>query len=691
MLSSKQRAGRIFRRLISLALLVAAASAGNSAHAQNLVPNPGFESYLTCPTTDFQFDGYVANWKNPTVGGSPDYFNACNKELCSQGVPAARYGFQSPRDSANGGNAFAGIYNTNIGVNYREYVSVRLTESLERGKWYNVRFYASLAEASPVGIMNLGAFIGRDPATVNNYVYPASPQISYRQFLTESGKWVEISGMYQATGGENHLIIGCFDKDLRTTPSPAKGAACADVRYAGAYYYIDDVSLTPAPAPACFTSSEYYDVTFKPAGISADGECCWSVSVASKKGACPLYGINAFLPSGTTPFTWRTETPVMPEETRAIGEICLSGVGPDDSIYVTYLDRSSAPMSFAARALRCGTDASSLAVRAIPFDAGSADFCSFDLFVDNLDSTGAPLEALTLRIDGAFEEGAGVEWSLSKEGAIDRLHWEASSGSAIVPARGTLHVGRFSVAQSAGPGGLTASLYQHPAAESSEPTVVKELSINCTMATGTCYETLHAGLLQNGDGTESGSGCYIVNVHRDENATCEVASITLTNATPDITADWQPYQLPTPLDLTGVGRDVGVICFDPLNPPVLNITYHDASGAPICTKRLATDPVKGREKIASGVPGIDPRGNATLAIAPNPARGMTTIGYNAEGAIKLELFAMTGELVETIAVADAARGEGTLSFDASHLPPGIYRMRMISTGATSLATLVVTR
>jgi hypothetical protein len=44
-------------------------------HAQNLIPNPGFEDYTSCPTYAEEI-AKAFPWKNLTL--STDYFNACN-------------------------------------------------------------------------------------------------------------------------------------------------------------------------------------------------------------------------------------------------------------------------------------------------------------------------------------------------------------------------------------------------------------------------------------------------------------------------------------------------------------------------------------------------------------------------------------------------------------------------------------
>jgi hypothetical protein len=42
-------------------------------HAQNLVPNPSFEEYITCPISGVTL-GRASNWTVPEQGLTPDYF-----------------------------------------------------------------------------------------------------------------------------------------------------------------------------------------------------------------------------------------------------------------------------------------------------------------------------------------------------------------------------------------------------------------------------------------------------------------------------------------------------------------------------------------------------------------------------------------------------------------------------------------
>jgi len=92
----------------------------------NLVPNPSFESYSNCPTTNNQLN-YATGWINPTTSGTPDYYNSCSSSF---GVPSYCYCssvFQYPRT----GNAYSGIWCYDKMVNNaREYMQIQITNTL---------------------------------------------------------------------------------------------------------------------------------------------------------------------------------------------------------------------------------------------------------------------------------------------------------------------------------------------------------------------------------------------------------------------------------------------------------------------------------------------------------------------------------------------------------------------------------
>ena len=77
-----------------------------NSYAQNLVPNPSFESNTACPTALGEVgNGLVNNWSSLSTacGSNADYFNACAGVFV--GVPNNNYGSQL----ANTGDAYAGV------------------------------------------------------------------------------------------------------------------------------------------------------------------------------------------------------------------------------------------------------------------------------------------------------------------------------------------------------------------------------------------------------------------------------------------------------------------------------------------------------------------------------------------------------------------------------------------------------
>jgi len=193
----------------------------------NLVPNPGFEKRSKCPKALGQIDR-VDDWNSPN-GGTPDYFSECfQKNYQSVSVPRNYFGIQGAWD----GKAYAGIY---AGEQEMEYLQVQLTEPLEAGEKYCLRFFASPpsweGEQFPAlkAMLGVGALQESDwgrlegKGEVLDLDYELDGQI---------GSWVILSATIMAKGGEDNLIIGYFGQ------TDGKG-----------YTYIDGVGLYPYDSP----------------------------------------------------------------------------------------------------------------------------------------------------------------------------------------------------------------------------------------------------------------------------------------------------------------------------------------------------------------------------------------------------------------------------------------------------------
>ena len=213
--------------------------------AQNLVQNPSFEEYTECPKRLGNFNADVAYWSTPTIG-STDYFNACSKAM---GTPENFNGKQP----ADFGNGYAGMY-MYAPDDYREYIQVPLTKTLEAGKKYSISFYVSLAERSDYAVKEFGVLfseyklqkeIKKELSKMHLYKGGGNRfnfmEIGYTNFYKDTKDWILVQTQFVAKGTESFLTIGNFKNNLRTRKFKTKRDAKQ-----GAYYYIDMIALEGA-------------------------------------------------------------------------------------------------------------------------------------------------------------------------------------------------------------------------------------------------------------------------------------------------------------------------------------------------------------------------------------------------------------------------------------------------------------
>ena len=249
--STKRKKGITMMKQITAGIILIATT-HTKIYAQNLVPNPSFETYSTCPFDASQVP-FATPWANPSTLSSPDYMNACNSGNCASvnqlDVPVNVFGTQT----ALTGNAYAGLVTYTdpafLLANYREYIQVQLTSALIAGTTYNVQFYASCAEGpcDPTGLSSnkLGAYLSVTAPSSTNYLpLPYTPQVFSAGLINSTTTWTLISGTFVAAGGEQYITIGNFSNDATTTVGNGPITAA---KYA-AYYFIDDVSVIAQPS-----------------------------------------------------------------------------------------------------------------------------------------------------------------------------------------------------------------------------------------------------------------------------------------------------------------------------------------------------------------------------------------------------------------------------------------------------------
>jgi OmpA-OmpF porin, OOP family len=211
-----------------------------TAKSQNFIPNGDFEQYLHCPTSPSQIDSALF-WMNPAVGasgGTPDYYNQC--AIYNVSVPENSIGFQP----AHSGNGYSGIFLwTYPTAEVREFIEIELTSPLSSGLSYHFEMYINLGNKCKYTSDAIGAYFSDTIVSgiTDFYPLPFTPQVVNTSGNTmDTLNWTLVAGDYNASGGENYLIIGNFSHDSLTS-TPVYNSSGP---YAIVYSYIDDVSLT---------------------------------------------------------------------------------------------------------------------------------------------------------------------------------------------------------------------------------------------------------------------------------------------------------------------------------------------------------------------------------------------------------------------------------------------------------------
>lgn len=203
----------------------------NFISAQNLVINSSLENYITCPGFG-QFDSiYINNWSKPSYGSTDYYHNNCS-------------GIQPVSQVPHSGDAYLGVIAYNYGTEYREYATGQLSSPLTAGVQYTVDFYVSLNDGYIQAIDEMGAYFSPSlPGPFSNALHiPVTPQIQNSGMLSSITAWMHVTGTFIAAGGERYITIGNFNDDLNTTITQV-----GNIGSFGAYYFVDDVSVSPEP------------------------------------------------------------------------------------------------------------------------------------------------------------------------------------------------------------------------------------------------------------------------------------------------------------------------------------------------------------------------------------------------------------------------------------------------------------
>lgn len=228
---------RYFSIIISLVLFTI-------AKAQNLVPNPSFETYSICPNNYGQINNST-NWL--AVISSPDYFNACTT---NSNISVPKNFYNTNYQVAKSGNAYSGIIAVGFfGSNQRENLGISLLSQLISNNYYLVKFYLANSQCYSVANNNIGLnFSSILTTTVSAGSTVNIPMHIYKfgnPVIKDTLNWTEIMGIYKANGTEQYITIGNFKDDGNTKIDSTHYGMIGN----GSYYFIDDVSVEPICTP----------------------------------------------------------------------------------------------------------------------------------------------------------------------------------------------------------------------------------------------------------------------------------------------------------------------------------------------------------------------------------------------------------------------------------------------------------
>ena len=238
------------KRLLNIKLLayiyfISVLFCNNTLMAQrsNLVINPSFEEYNTCPLwAGGIYQGYCNYWNSP-IDGSTDYYNSCDLDVTAD-VPLNFAGFEYART----GNAYAGfIIYYFPSPSYREYIQGILYDTLKVGQSYIVKYFISLSDIyyfNKFCIDNIGVYLIDTQLyypTLNTNI-PLVPTLQNHagNWMNAKIGWQRIEGRLTANGGEKFITIGNFQNNTNTNKQDCFGLGISN---SDIYIYVDDVSL----------------------------------------------------------------------------------------------------------------------------------------------------------------------------------------------------------------------------------------------------------------------------------------------------------------------------------------------------------------------------------------------------------------------------------------------------------------
>ena len=248
---------KLSHHLIAAAALFAVLNA--TAQEDNYVPNGSFEnSDLRKLKSQGQLEEFTEDWFSATEAALDLYAEGMKSEKVN--IPNNVYGKQEAAD----GVCYAGFRAFSKDPKLtRTYFEVALSSELEKNQLYCVSFDISLSDLSRYAVNGVGAYLSdRKIEQGNTGVLDREASVLHKsdKVMSLQDGWETVCGTFIGTGEEEYLIIGGFHKDSDVEDEKMKKpTGIIGVVKNQAYYYLDNVKLTPIEAKsqcACSAADE---------------------------------------------------------------------------------------------------------------------------------------------------------------------------------------------------------------------------------------------------------------------------------------------------------------------------------------------------------------------------------------------------------------------------------------------------
>ncbi len=261
------------RSLVIAAVLFCTAAYSQDKEPVNFLQNGSFEAVknekLKKPEN---LDDLVFGWESPTLTKADFYTSKTKSELLS--IPENQYGNQSAAQGSN----YAGFraYTKDSKKN-RTYVGRLLMRAMTKDKTYCIKMQVSLADLSKYAVNNIGVWVTKKKFQQGDSKSLIQPDFQIMNTLNpviqDREGWTTICGTYVAKGGEEAIVIGCFEEDANLTVEKLKKPkGFTQPQSLDAYYYLDNVEVKEVVASSqCGCGGDVKDeIIYSPPFVNFD-------------------------------------------------------------------------------------------------------------------------------------------------------------------------------------------------------------------------------------------------------------------------------------------------------------------------------------------------------------------------------------------------------------------------------------